>query len=105
MLWQKKYLYNVGIYEEEAPKEYDFFDHHGRFVYADSFGEAVSKETIWLVIFGELFAADCRLCDSNNVCGDHAGWTFNDGCGGCGMSFVCSAFKIFSKNVTVIFIK
>ncbi|MGM0755823.1 MAG: hypothetical protein ACQETN_06665 [Bacillota bacterium] len=23
-MWQKKYLYNVGIYEEEAPKEYDF---------------------------------------------------------------------------------
>lgn len=76
----------------------DFFDHHGRFVYADSFREAISEETIWAVIFNELFAAACGLCDSDNICGDHVGWTFDDDGGDCGLSFVCSNDPVFTEE-------
>lgn len=47
--------------------------------------------------FDQLFTADCGLCDSDNVCGTCAGWIFDDDCGGCRFSFVCSVGVFFEK--------
>ena len=87
-----------GIKEEEACKVYDFFDHHGGAFYANSFGEAIWEENIWIDIFGELFAAGCDLCNSDNICGDCIEWFVDDDGSDCGFSFVCAIGAVFIEK-------
>lgn len=98
MLRSEKYMYNVEINGEETRKEYDFLGDYDGAVYADSFRKTVWKEKFWIVIFDQLFTADCGLCDSDNVCGTCAGWIFVDDCGGCRFSFVCSVGAVFFEK-------
>lgn len=91
-------MWGLGINEEEARKAYDFYDYHGGAVYAGSFGEAIWEENIWIDIFGELFTADCSLCDSNNVCENCIEWFVDDDGSDCGLSFVCAVGGVFSED-------